>query len=102
MILTFNATDQATEDIPAAIHPGDNTTRPHTVTEAQTPRYYDLIQEFDRITGIPVVLNTSFNDHGEPIVAQPKEALKDFYGMGLDVLVLDRFLVEKDAVRGGE
>jgi Predicted carbamoyl transferase, NodU family len=101
MILTFNATDRAMEEIPAAIHPGDNTTRPQTVTEAQSPRYHDLIQEFERITGVPVVLNTSFNDHGEPIVTRPKEALKDFYGMGLDVLVLDRFLVEKDAARGG-
>jgi len=99
MILTFDATDRAMEDIPAAIHPGDNTTRPQTVTEAQNPRYHDLIREFERITGVPVVLNTSFNDHGEPIVTQPKEALKDFYGMGLDVLVLDRFLIEKDAPR---
>jgi Predicted carbamoyl transferase, NodU family len=101
MILTFDATDRAMEEIPAAIHPGDNTTRPQTVTEAQSPRYHDLIQEFERITGVPVVLNTSFNDHGEPIVTWPTEALKDFYGMELDVLVLDRFLVEKDAVRGG-
>jgi carbamoyltransferase len=97
MIKTFDATDRAVDEIPAALHPGDNTTRPQTVTEAQNPRYYELIRNFEAITGVPVVLNTSFNDHGEPIVTHPREALKDFYGIGLDVLVLDKFLVEKAA-----
>jgi carbamoyltransferase len=54
-----------------------------------------LISEFESITGVPVLLNTSFNDHGEPIVTKPTEAIKDFYGMGLDTLVLGDLLLEK-------
>jgi carbamoyltransferase len=54
-----------------------------------------LISEFESLTGVPVVLNTSFNDHGEPIVNTPTEALKDFFGMGLDVLVLEDVVIEK-------
>jgi len=49
----------------------------------------------EKITSVPLVLNTSFNDHGEPIVTTPIEALKDFYGMGLDVLMLNDFVIEK-------
>lgn len=95
MIKTFDSTEQARTEIPAALHPADKTTRPQTVTREQNPQYYDLISEFEAITGVPVLLNTSFNDHAEPIVTQPREALKDFFGMGLDLLVLGEYVVEK-------
>ena len=95
MIKTFDVTQRAVEEIPAALHPADQTTRPHTVTREANPRYYDLISAFADQTGVPVVLNTSFNDSGEPIVTTPTEALKDFYGMGLDVLVIGEYVIEK-------
>jgi carbamoyltransferase len=95
MIKTFNTKPEKRDEISAVIHLGDDTTRPQTVREDQNPRYYRLINEFGDITGVPVVLNTSFNDHGEPIVNRPSEAIKDFFGMGLDVLVLNDFVVRK-------
>lgn len=95
MIKTFDSTERAQADIPAALHPADKTTRPQTVTPDQNPRYHNLISEFKAITGVPVLLNTSFNDHAEPIVTQPQEALKDFFGMGLDLLVLGEYVIEK-------
>jgi len=101
MIKTFDVPDDQKDNIPAVLHPADDTTRPQTVNEDQNPRYYRLINEFESITGVPVVLNTSFNDHGEPIVNTPQEAIKDFFGMGLDVLVVGDFVVEKGDCGGG-
>jgi carbamoyltransferase len=95
MIVTSGVRPEAADEIPAVLHSADDTTRPQTVREEQNPRYYRLLREFERLTDVPVLLNTSFNDHGEPIVNTPKEALKDFYGMGLDVLVLEDVVVEK-------
>lgn len=95
MIKTFSVKEETKNDITAVLHPADDTTRPQTVREEQNPRFHRLITEFEGITGVPVVLNTSFNDHGEPIVTTPTEAIKDFYGMGLDVLVLDDIVLEK-------
>jgi carbamoyltransferase len=95
MIKTFDVKPGKESDIPAVLHPADETTRPQTVDAEQNPRYHRLLTEFERITGVPVLLNTSFNDHGEPIVNNDVEAIKDFYGMGLDLLVLGDKLVEK-------
>lgn len=95
MIKTFEVEPNRSDEIEAVLHPADETTRPQTVREDQNPRYYQLISEFESITGVPVLLNTSFNDHGEPIVTHPTEAIKDFYGMGLDVLVLEDLILEK-------
>jgi len=95
MIKTFETVPERRDEIAGVVHPADKTTRPQTVTEEQNPRYYRLISEFGDITGVPVVLNTSFNDHAEPIVTTPKEALRDFYGMGLDVLAIGDYVVEK-------
>lgn len=95
MIKTFDVKDEKTDELQAVLHPADDTTRPQTVREEQNPRYYRIIREFGNITGVPVVLNTSFNDHGEPIVTKPQEAIKDFYGMGLDILAIGDVIVEK-------
>ncbi|WP_265109893.1 carbamoyltransferase family protein [Halosolutus halophilus] len=96
MIDAFDVRPAKTDDLEAVLHPADDSTRPQTVREDQHPRYHRLISEFADVTGVPVVLNTSFNDHAEPIVRTPTQALKDFYGMGLDVLVLEDLVVEKD------
>jgi len=98
MIKTFDTVLEKKSEILAVLHPADDTTRPQTVNEQQNPRYYELIERFAEITGVPVVLNTSFNDNGEPIVNRPIEAIKDFYGMGLDTLVLNDLVIRK----GGE
>jgi carbamoyltransferase len=75
--------------IPAAVHV-DGTGRIQTVARDSNPRYYALIAEFARLTGIPVLLNTSFNRH-EPIVAQPEEALACYLRTGIDTLVIGNF-----------
>lgn len=95
MIKTFDVPEESKEEIEAVVHAADDTTRPQTVREDQNPRYYRLLREFEALTGVPVVLNTSFNDSGEPIVNTPTEAVKDFFGMGLDALVLEDVVIEK-------
>ena len=77
--------------IAAAVHV-DGTARIQTVDRATNPRYYGLIEEFGRLTGVPVVLNTSFNVR-EPIVARPEEAIACYLGTNIDVLVLGDFYV---------
>ena len=76
--------------IPAAVHV-DGTARIQTVNRSDNPRYYALIQEFARLTGVPVILNTSFNAK-EPIVASPEHAIACFLGNGIDVLAIGNFL----------
>jgi len=95
MIKTFDVEAEKQEEIPAVLHPEDDTTRPQTVRENQNPRYHALISEFEQLTGVPVVLNTSFNDSGEPIVNNPTEAIRDFFSMGLDALVINDIILRK-------
>jgi carbamoyltransferase len=95
MIDTYDTTDKAVDDIPAVLHPRDNTTRPQVVTQERNKRYHKLLREFKKQTGIGVVLNTSFNDSGEPIVRTPREAVRDFYSMGLDALIVEDVLLIK-------
>jgi len=96
MITTFDVKPEKRDKIPAVVH-ADGTSRPHMVLRDTNPRYYDLIKAFGDITGEYVVLNTSFNIKGEPIVCNPREALKCFYDTGLDVLIMDKYVVEKTA-----
>ncbi|MBX0288589.1 carbamoyltransferase family protein [Haloarcula salinisoli] len=95
MIQTFDVAEKHRNKMEAVLHPEDDTLRPQTVTADQNPRYYSLLESFREITGVPALLNTSFNDHGEPIVMTPRQALKDFYAMGLDALVLGNYVLEK-------
>ncbi|WP_433633580.1 carbamoyltransferase family protein [Halomicrococcus sp. NG-SE-24] len=95
MITTASVPEDQRDDLTAVLHPSDQTTRPQTVRREQNPRYHRLISEFYDRTGVPAVLNTSFNDHGEPIVTTPTEALKDFFGMGLDLLAIEDIVVTK-------
>jgi len=98
MVDTHEVTDVARKEIPAVLHPSDKTTRPQIVFEETNPRYHRLLESFKEATGVGVVLNTSFNDSGEPIVRTPREAVRDFYSMGLDQLVLGDFVLRKDDV----
>jgi carbamoyltransferase len=82
------------EEIPAATHV-DGTARLQTVTEQQNPKIHALLEEFDTLTGVPVVLNTSFNVAGQPIVESPKDAVDAYAAMPLDHLVLGDRLVSR-------
>ncbi|RPJ59231.1 MAG: hypothetical protein EHM24_28085, partial [Acidobacteria bacterium] len=78
--------------IPAVTH-HDGTGRVQTLTEAYNGLYYRLVREFGALTGVPVVLNTSFNVRGEPIVCTPEDAYRTFVNTGIDVLVMGRHVV---------
>jgi carbamoyltransferase len=80
--------------VPAITHV-DNTARVQTVTRAVNERYYDLIKAFYKLTGIPMVLDTSFNVAGEPIVETPEDAIRCFLSTDIDILCIDRFLIKK-------
>ncbi|MDY6789409.1 MAG: carbamoyltransferase [Candidatus Nanohaloarchaea archaeon] len=92
MIRAYNV---VSDQIPAVTHV-DRTARPQTVTRDQNRRYHDLIKSFGDITDVYVLLNTSFNRRGEPIVCAPEDAFNCFQNSGLDFLVMEDILVEKD------
>jgi carbamoyltransferase len=94
MILAFQAREEVRSRIPATLHV-DWTGRPQTVTKETNPRYWQLLQEMEQQTGVPVVLNTSFNVDSEPIVCTPRDALRTFYACGMDALAIGDFLLEK-------
>jgi carbamoyltransferase len=94
MILTFWANKARAHEIPAVVHV-DGSARVQSVERSTNSRYYELIEEFDRLTGVPIVLNTSFNLKGEPIVCAPKDAVQTFSTSGLDDLVIGDFVVSK-------
>ena len=80
--------------VPAITHV-DGTARPQAVYKETNPRYWKLIKKFEEKTGIPMLMNTSFNLKGEPIVTAPENAYSTFMRSGIDVLVLGNFIVEK-------
>ena len=95
MVMAFDVVPGREAEIAAALHSGDRTTRPQTVRREVNPRFWALIDAFRRRTGVPGVLNTSFNVKGEPIVCSPTDALRCFYGTGMDALAIGSFLLEK-------
>jgi carbamoyltransferase len=82
-------------DRTAAVTHVDGTSRVQTVSAEQNPYLYAIIDAFERRTGVPVLINTSFNLRGEPIVSSPSDALKTFFASGIDALAMEDFLVEK-------
>jgi carbamoyltransferase len=92
MTVTFSAKPGGAARVPAVIHK-DGTCRIQTILRAQNPRFWELVERFRRLTGVPMVLNTSLNVKGEPIVCSPEDAIRCFLNCGLDYLVLgDRVL----------
>lgn len=96
MILSFWATPEGRKKIPAVVHV-DGSCRVQSVTRDTNPRYYDMLTEFERITGVGACMNTSFNLKGDAIVESPRDAIQTFYTSGLDCLVIGDFLVTKKA-----
>ncbi len=80
--------------VPAITHV-DGSARPQTVFKGQNPLYYGLIERFANLTGVPLLLNTSFNLKGEPIVCTPQDAFNTFTRSGLDLLVLGNYVIKK-------
>jgi len=95
MLLVVDVQPSKRDVIPAVTHV-DGTGRLQTVVRETNPRYYDLIQRFGAATGVPVLLNTSFNLRGEPIVNTPQNAFSTFSRSGLDMLVLGNHVVRKE------
>ena len=94
MITSFDVTDAKKDKVPAVVH-RDGTLRPQTVKKEVNPRYWNLIDHFGNLTGEYLLLNTSFNVMGEPIVCNPREAIRCFYDSGIDLLVLGNYILKK-------
>ena len=83
------------EKLPAITHV-DGSARLHTVKKEHNPLFYDLLNEFEKISKYPILLNTSFNLNGEPIVNTPQDALNTFSNSNLDYLLLQNYLITKN------
>ena len=94
MTFTFDVAESWKLRIPEVVHE-DGTARAQIVTQATNPRYYSLLQEMEKLTGNGVVLNTSLNRRGEPMVCSPTDALNMFFGSDLQYLVMEDILITK-------
>jgi carbamoyltransferase len=94
MILTAQVRPEKRGVIPSVTHV-DGSARPQTVEQDVNPLYWRLLDEFEKRTGVPVIMNTSFNLRGEAIVHTPTDAVRTFFSSGMDALVIGSFLVEK-------
>lgn len=95
MTVSLNATPYFRKCCPGAVH-ADGTARPQRVTEAASPGFAKILREYRGITGLPGVINTSFNMHEEPIVCSPSDAVEAFVRSGADAMALGPFMVEAD------
>ena len=96
MATAFDTHPEAYKKIEAGTHPYDKSVRPQFVCKETAPQYHSLIESFKKLTGVPAVLNTSFNLHGEPIVNSITDAMRTFELSGLDHLyVQDEILISK-------
>ena len=96
MAVGFDSTHIAKKHIPAGLHPFDRTARPQIVYKEENLSYYSLIKEFEKITGVGALMNTSFNIHGEPIVGTPDDAISTFKRCGLHHLYIGEHLISKN------
>jgi carbamoyltransferase len=94
MLMVYPIREKYHKIIPAVTHV-DGSGRLQTIRRDQNARYYDLIKEFGKITKIPILINTSFNIRGEPIVCTPFDAYRCMMGTGIDYLVIDKFLIKR-------
>lgn len=94
MLFIYDIIESRGDEIPAVRHT-DGTARVQTVSKEQNPVYHELLDEFRTLTGVPILINTSFNTRGKPIVCSPHDALACFFTSPFDALVLGDFLIEK-------
>lgn len=95
MVFVYDVRPDKEDKIPAVRHV-DGTARIQTITRAQNAPYYDLIKAFQQRSGVPVLINTSFNTRGEPVVCTPRDAVESFCTTPLDALAIGSFIVEKN------
>ncbi|MFZ5807314.1 MAG: carbamoyltransferase [Verrucomicrobiota bacterium] len=96
MTITYDVTERCKREAPAITHI-DGTARPQVLSQKHNPDYYAILDEYHRLTGLSILVNTSFNMHDEPIVHSPQDALKSYFEGHLDVLVLGPFLIQKQS-----
>lgn len=94
MLYSFKVKQNKKDQISAIIH-DDDTCRIQTITKSHHPEVHTLLETFYKVSGIPAILNTSFNDNGEPIVETPQDAIKSLLNMDIDYLVIGNFLITK-------
>jgi carbamoyltransferase len=92
MTITFDCTDWMKQQCPAVVHI-DGTARPQLIDRDSNPSYYKILDEYRKITGLPSIVNTSFNMHEEPIVCSPRDAVRAFKESKLDYLAIGNYLV---------
>lgn len=95
MLFVYPVRDEVADKISAVRHV-DGTARIQTVNESQHPQYHALLREFKKLTGVPVLVNTSFNTLGKPIVCSPRDAIECFWTSPFDALVIGSFIIQKD------
>ncbi len=95
MITAFRTQKAAHKDLIAGLHPFDLTCRPQLVQREWNPKYYKLLKQFEAMSGIGGLLNTSFNIHGYPVVCSPRDAIETLLHSGLDCVTLGNYLVER-------
>ena len=95
MTIAVGVTDFMKERMPAAVHI-DGTARPQLMTREINPLYYDILKNYEKLTGLPTLVNTSFNMHEEPIVCAPEDAIKAYEASRLDALVIGNYLVTRN------
>lgn len=95
MMFAFDAKEEHRDDITCGIHQADFTARAQIITKERYPDFHDIINKFKKRTGIPCVLNTSFNLHGYPIVTNSEQAIEVLLHSGIDVLVIDNYLIRR-------
>lgn len=98
MTITYNVTDRCRNEAPATVHV-DGTARPQILKRDVNAGYYDILTEYQKLTGLSVLVNTSFNMHEEPIVCSPQDAIKAFLDSNIDVLALGPFIVKNPSRR---
>jgi carbamoyltransferase len=94
MLLVYPIREGRRKLIPSVTHV-DGTGRLQTIRREQNPLYWGVVKEFEKLAGVPIIINTSFNVKGEPIVCSPYDAYRCMMGTGIDCLVMDRFLVNR-------
>ncbi|BFM16508.1 carbamoyltransferase [Maricurvus nonylphenolicus] len=94
MITAYDVRGEMQETIPAVTHK-DGTCRPQMIEKDVNPLFWELLNEYGSLSGVPVLMNTSFNIKGEPIVNCPRDAIKCFYDTGIDVLAIGNFILRK-------
>jgi carbamoyltransferase len=95
MTMLYDTRPEWVERIPTVVHPKDKTARIQIVTKTSNPIFYKILDEYNKITGVPVLLNTSFNVHEEPIVCHPNEAFNHLENDVVDLIIINNFIYKK-------